>query len=110
MSRAFEEWLRRTLVDLRRMQGGSHTVTLQIPEAKSQLRVAMSTWPMVDEVTAQFLRRLHWRIRRCVILTHGEELSREQVAARLRVSVRTVTEDLQRAYDAYEEALRGQFN
>ncbi len=85
-------------------------MTIQIPEAKSQLHVAMRNWPEVDESTKLFLRRLHWRIRRCVILTHGEELTREQVAAKLRVSVRTVSDDLQRAYDAYEEAFRGQFN
>ena len=92
------------------MTGGTHIVTLQIPEAKCQLHVAMRNWPAVDDSTALFLQQLHWRIRRCVILTHGEELTQEQIAARLRISVRTVSEDLQRAYDAYEEAFRGEFN
>ena len=85
-------------------------MTLQIPEAKCQLHVAMRNWPAVDDSTALFLQRLHWRIRRAVIMTHGEELTQEQIAARLRVSVRTVSEDVQRAYDAYEEAFRGQSN
>jgi DNA-directed RNA polymerase specialized sigma24 family protein len=85
-------------------------MTLQIPEAKCQLHVAMRNWPVVDDSTALFLLRLHWRIRQAVILTHGQELTQEQIAARLRVSVRTVSEDLQRAYDAYEEAFRGEFN
>lgn len=92
------------------MTGGTHIVTLQIPEAKCQLHVAMRNWPAVDDSTALFLTQLHWRIRRAVIMAHGEELTQEQIAARLRVSVRTVSEDLQRAYDAYEEAFRGQFN
>jgi DNA-directed RNA polymerase specialized sigma24 family protein len=92
------------------MTGGTHTVTLQIPEAKCQLHVAMRNWPAVDDSTTLFLQKLHWRIRRCVIMTHGEGCTREQIAARLRVSVRTVSDDLQRAYDAYEEAFRGQFS
>ena len=85
-------------------------MTLQIPEAKCQLHVAMRNWPTVDDSTTLFLLRLHWRIRQAVILAHGQELTQEQIAARLRVSVRTVSDDLQRAYDAFEEAFRGEFN
>ena len=85
-------------------------MTLQIPEAKCQLHVAMRYWPDVDDSTARFLRSLHWRIRRAVIMTHGEECTQEQIAARLRVSVRTVREDLQRAYDLYENLFRGEIN
>jgi len=85
-------------------------MTLQIPEAKCQLHVAMRNWPTVDDSTTLILLRLHWRIRQAVILAHGQELTQEQIAARLRVSVRTVSDDLQRAYDAFEEAFRGEFN
>lgn len=92
------------------MTGGTHTVTLQIPEAKCQLHVAMRNWPAVDESTALFLQKLHWRIRRAVIMTHGEECTQEQIAARLRVSAETVKRDLVRAYVLYEEMFRGQFN
>lgn len=79
-------------------------MTLQIPEAKCRLHVAMAAWPEVDACTASFLRGLHWRIRRIVVLTHGEEYTQDQVSARMRVSVATVRSDLQRAYDAFDEA------
>lgn len=85
-------------------------MTLQIPEAKCQLHVAMRNWPAVDDSTQAYLATLHWRIRRCVILTHGEECTQEQIAARLRVSVDTVQKDLKRAYDLFEDTFRGQFN
>lgn len=85
-------------------------MTLNVPESKCKLHVAMRYWPDVDEPTARFLRSLHWRIRRAVIMTHGEECTQEQIAARLRVSVRTVREDLQRAYDLYENLFRGEIN
>jgi DNA-directed RNA polymerase specialized sigma24 family protein len=80
-------------------------VTLNVPEAKCKLHVAMRYWPDVDDPTAQFLRSLHWRIRRAVELTHGEECSAEQVAAQLRISKETVYSDLARAYAQYEEVL-----
>lgn len=85
-------------------------MTLNVPESKCRLHVAMRNWPAVDDSTAQFLKQLHWRIRRAVIMTHGEECTQEQIAARLRVSVRTVREDLQRAYDLYENLFRGEIN
>lgn len=85
-------------------------MTLQIPEAKCQLHVAMRNWPAVDDSTALFLQKLHWRIRRCVILTHGEELTQEQIAARLRISVVTVQRDLERAYSLYERLFKDSFN
>ena len=79
-------------------------MTLNVPEAKCRLHIAMRDWPTVDDATARYLRSLHWRIRRVVELTHGQECTREQVAAQVRISVRVVSEDLQRAYDAFEEA------
>lgn len=80
-------------------------MTLNVPEAKCRLHVAMRFWPDVDDQTRRFLRSLHWRIRRAVELVHGEECSQDQVAARLRVSVTTVREDLGRAYAAYDRLL-----
>ena len=82
-------------------------MTLNVPESKCRLHVAMRYWPDVDEPTARFLRSLHWRIRRAVELTHGEELSSEQVAAKLRVSRQTVSTDLSRAYAEYEDLING---
>ena len=78
-------------------------MTLNVPEAKCRLHVAMRFWPDVDEPTRQFLRSLHWRIRRAVELVHGEECTADQAAAQLRVSSRTVYEDLSRAYRMYED-------
>jgi DNA-directed RNA polymerase specialized sigma24 family protein len=100
----------RLIAEARPMTGGTHTVTLHIPEAKSQLHVAMRNWPAADDSTELFLQQLHWRIRRVVIMTHGEELTQEQIAARLRISVDTVQTDLKRAYDVFEEMFRGQFS
>ena len=81
-------------------------MTLNVPESKCRLHVAMRFWPDVDDNTARFLRSLHWRIRRAVELTHGEECSAEQVAARLRVSRQTVSVDLARAYAEYEKVIQ----
>lgn len=78
-------------------------MTLNVPEAKCRLHVAMRLWPDVDDQTRIFLRSLHWRIRRTVELVHGEECTADQTAAQLRVSIRTIYEDLGRAYRAYEE-------
>lgn len=81
--------------------------TLQVPEGKARLQVALSTWPSVDDTTEGFLASLHWRIRQCVILTHGQGLSREGVGLRLQISPRTVSGDLQRAYEMYKDMLAG---
>ncbi len=81
-------------------------MTLQIPEAKARLHVAMRFWPHVDDQTEAFLRSLHWRVRRAVELTHGEECTADQVATQLRVSRETVYNDLARAYARYEEMMR----
>lgn len=78
-------------------------MTLNVPEAKCKVHVAMRYWPDVDADTAAWLRSLHWRIRRVVELTHGEECSQDQVAAQLRISPATVYTDLSRAYDRWEE-------
>ena len=78
-------------------------MTLNVPEAKCRLHVAMRFWPDVDAQTAAFLRSLHWRIRRAVELVHGEGCTADQAAAQLRVSSRTVYDDLARAYQAYED-------
>lgn len=80
-------------------------MTLNVPESKCKLHVAMRYWPDVDEPTEQFLRSLHWRIRRAVELTHGEECSAEQVASQLRISKETVYSDLARAYSQYEDMM-----
>lgn len=80
-------------------------MTLNVPESKCKLHVAMRYWPDVDEPTERFLRSLHWRIRRAVELTHGEECAADQVAAQLRVSKETVYSDLARAYAQYEEVM-----
>ncbi len=78
-------------------------MTLQVREGKCRLHVALACWPDVDQQTARFLRGLHWRVRRCVEMTHGEEMTQDQIAAHLRVSRETVSSDLARAYTAYEE-------
>lgn len=80
-------------------------MTLNVPEAKCRLHIAMRDWPTVDDATARYLKSLHWRIRRVVELTHGEECTGDQVAAQLRISPATVSGDLARAYTAYEEAI-----
>jgi len=77
-------------------------MTLQVRVGKCRLRVALACWPDVDQQTARFLRSLHWRVRRCVEMTHGEEMTLDQVAAHLRISRFTVSSDLARAYSAYE--------
>lgn len=87
-------------------------MTLNIPEAKCKVHIAMRYWPDVDADTAAWLRSLHWRIRRAVELVHGEERTLDQAAAQLRVSPSTVTNDLSRAYDRFtlmdeERARRG---
>lgn len=77
-------------------------MTLNVPESKCRLHIAMACWPDVTAETATFLRSLHWRIRRSVEMVHGEEYTHDQVAAHLRVSRETVASDLSRAYTAYE--------
>lgn len=80
-------------------------MTLNIPEGKSRLHVAMRFWPDVDDTTGRFLRSLHWRIRCAVVLVHGKECSHDQAAAQLRVSPSTVASDLARAYAEFEKVL-----
>lgn len=80
-------------------------MTINVPEGKCQLHVAMRFWPDVDDTTSRFLRSLHWRIRRAVELVHGQECTHDQAAAQLRVSSATVASDLARAYAEYERVL-----
>lgn len=82
-------------------------MTINVPEGKCQLHVAMRFWPDVDDTTSRFLRSLHWRIRRAVELVHGEECTHDQAAAQLRVRERTVRRDLRRAYKEYEKLFAG---
>lgn len=85
-------------------------MTLQIPEAKARLQAALRHWPSVDDCIILFILRLHWRVRMVVLLTHVDQLTIDQVSARMGVSLRTVKRDLSRAYRSYEEQFKGEFN
>ena len=79
-------------------------------DVRCRLRVRLQSWPAVDDSMALWLRTLPWRVRRVLVLTHGEECTRDQVSARLRLSIRTVSRCLDDAYDRYEEAFQGEYN
>jgi DNA-directed RNA polymerase specialized sigma24 family protein len=85
-------------------------MTLEIPEAKCRIQAAMRHWPAVDDRILVYLRALHWRRRRALIMAHGELLSQTEIAARLSVSVATVQRDLNAAYAAYEQMFVGEWN
>jgi DNA-directed RNA polymerase specialized sigma24 family protein len=85
-------------------------VTDERVDVRCRVRVRLRSWPAVDDSTALWLWSLPWRTRRVVVLTHGEECTRDQVSARLRLSIRTVSRCLDDAYESFEDAFQGEYN
>lgn len=65
-------------------------------EANDVLRARFSRWERdrQQRPLKTFLESLDWRRREVTILWYGNNLTREQVAEKLGVSVRTVADDL----------------
>ena len=82
--------LRQSMADLERYE-------LPDPDegdGRDWLRHEFSSWPDVSKRLSAFLDALHWRQRAVVVSTYGEQMTQDQVAYKLGVSIPTVQRDV----------------